>query len=291
MASSTAEKFATVLRRFRAAAGLSQEELAEKTGVSVRTISDMERGQRSAPRPETLRLLADGLGIPTDDRSILFSAALPEIDAAPMTRAAVTGLSSEERAWDHTLPAPLTRLIGRETVLADLTDMLVVDDVRLVTLTGPGGVGKTRLAVEAARGASPRFEDGAAFVGLASVTDPQLVTATIAQTLGMAVTGGSLSDRLGKFLEKRQLLLVLDNFEHLIESAPLVSTILAAAPRLSVLVTSRMRLRLSGEMEYAVPALDLPTDEIALDGLQSNAALNLFAERARSIQPAFAITD
>ena len=132
------------------------------------------------------------------------------------------------------------------------------DDVRLLTLTGPGGVGKTRLAIEAARGVAETYLDGVIFVGLAPITDPGLVASAIAQPLGVRDVGDApLERRLAAFLRDRSVLLVLDNFEHLVEAAPLVANLLSACAGLTALVTSRVRLRVSGEHEYPVSPLAL----------------------------------
>jgi non-specific serine/threonine protein kinase len=162
---------------------------------------------------------------------------------------------------------------------------------RVITLSGAGGVGKTRLAIEAARQMATAFDDGVAFVSLASVTDPALVPATIAQSLNIVLSSASLPERIGAILKDKRLLLVLDNFEHLVDAAPLVSRLQAATSRLSILVTSRVRLRLSGEVEYPVPALDLPAPDDAFDLLHGNEAIRLFADRARAIDPGFTLTE
>jgi transcriptional regulator with XRE-family HTH domain len=170
-----------LIRRFRLRAGLSQEELAEKTGVSVRTISDMERGRRHLPRPETLRLLADGLELSAADRGILFQAAHPELHTEGLTKTEDFGLPHDDRPWLRSLPVPLTRLSGREGVLSDILALLGRDDVRLITLTGPGGVGKTRLAIAAAEMIGPGFTDGVCFVDLASITEADQVAGAISR--------------------------------------------------------------------------------------------------------------
>ena len=156
------------------------------------------------------------------------------------------------------LPRPLTSFIGREREVATVVDHLRRDDVRLLTLTGPGGVGKTRLALQVGDEMSATFPDGVWFTGLAPIREPSLVASTVAQTLGLREAGSApLIDRLTAFLRDKRLLLVLDNFEQVVEAAPLVTDLLSTCPSLKVLVTSRVRLRVSGEHEHAVPPLTL----------------------------------
>src|SRR5262245_11200107 len=157
------------------------------------------------------------------------------------------------------LPSPLTGLIGRTREIEDLRALLLDEGARLLTLTGPGGVGKTRLAIELASSVAGTFSDGVRFVALAPVTDTDLVSSSVAQALGVRETGDEpLLDRLKVSLEDKRLLLVLDNFEQVVEAAPLVADLLVACPTLAVLTTSRVRLRLSGEREFAVAPLGLP---------------------------------
>ena len=192
------------------------------------------------------------------------------------------------------LPNLLTSFVGREREVADVVDLLRQNGVRLVTLTGPGGVGKTRLAVRVAEELGPFFADGVAFVPLAAVREPAVVGAALAQALGVREAGDRpLADALTAFLRDRRLLLVLDNFEHLLDAAPLVGDVLAACPRLKVLVTSRAVLRVSGEHACRVPPLALPDPERTppITELRRAEAVRLFAERARAAEAGFALDD
>ncbi|CAA9566453.1 MAG: hypothetical protein AVDCRST_MAG73-4175 [uncultured Thermomicrobiales bacterium] len=192
------------------------------------------------------------------------------------------------------LPTPPTSFFGREGDIAAVAERLRGDRVRLLTLTGPGGVGKTRLALRVAETSAADFADGAAFVPLAALAGPDLVGAALARGLGVREGGDrATAERLGAALRDRHLLLVLDNFEHVVLAAPLVADLLAACPRLTVLVTSRVPLRLAGEHRYPVPPLRLPDpdgDDPVADPDQA-ASVRLFAARARAVDPGFAMDE
>lgn len=194
----------------------------------------------------------------------------------------------------HHLPAQMDSFIGREGETRTIKQQLSDASVRLLTVSGVGGAGKTRLALQVAADMADEFEHGAFFVALAALRDPAVVLPTIAKVFDVHESAGSsLQEQLEDYLREKQVLLLLDNFEQVIEAAPLVADLLTAAPRLKALVTSREVLRLSGEVEFAVPPLSLPDPKAlpSLERLTQCEAVMLFIERARAVKPAFAVTD
>ena len=191
------------------------------------------------------------------------------------------------------LPAPATRLIGREHVLAAVRERLLADVARLVTLTGPGGTGKTRLAVEVASQSAEDFPDGVVFVDLAPLSQPDQVMPAIARALGLRDLGERpVRESVDEWLRPRRVIVLLDNFEHLLPAAPELADLLANCPRVSALVTSREALRLRGERLVLVPPLDLPAGQGAdsVEQIAGAPAVRLFVERARDRNPAFQLT-
>lgn len=241
--------FGARLRQLREAAGLTQEELAWRAGLTAKAISVLERGERKRPFPHTVRAIAHALELSGNDRASLL-AAVPKRGSAPSSRASTTVSKSN-------LPTPSTPLLGRERELVEISNYL--PEVRLLTLTGTGGVGKTRLAVQAARDSAELFPDGTIFVALAPLGDSALVVPTVAQSLGLREAEGQPPpETLRAYLREKRLLLVLDNFEHVLEAAPEVANLIETCPRVSVLVTSRAPLRVRGEQEYPVPLSRCP---------------------------------
>ena len=277
MTSLAGAPFGRLLRRHRLAAGLSQEELAEQTGLSARGIRALERGERSLPRPHTLRLLADCLGLADAERAAFHAAARPEIsDDRPAPR----------------LPIPPTPLIGRKEEVAGVRAMLGRTEVRLVSLTGPGGVGKTRLALHLAAEIGDGFADGICFVDLAPVRDPALVASALAEELGVLDTGDEpLVQRLATALRDRHLLLVMDNFEQVLGGSSVLVSLLGSCHRLKVLVTSREALRIRGEHVFPLEPLPLPLEQASSIDLSGNNAVRLFFERAQAVRPDIVFTD
>jgi predicted ATPase/DNA-binding XRE family transcriptional regulator len=281
MDSGEREAFAQRLRRLRMAAELTQQELAERAGVSVRAISDLEREINQRPRRDTAAMLADGLRLAGDEREEFLAAAQPR----PRLSTAPAGFVLPP------LPEPTSPLLGREHELRVIEDALLGQGVRLLTLTGPGGVGKTRLAIEVAHDVADGFADGVLFLRLDGLIDPALVLPALAGAVHLLDTGGtrSLADRLAAHLEGRQLLIVLDNLEHLLAAAPDLSNLSFRLPQASIVVTSRESLRVSGEHVITVPPLARPNPVLwqapeAATFVDLSPAMALYLQHARAAQ-------
>jgi predicted ATPase/class 3 adenylate cyclase len=196
--------------------------------------------------------------------------------------------------YRNNLPLQPTPLVGREKEISEVCQRLLRPEVRLLTLTGAGGTGKTRLGLQAAAELTQDFDDGVFFVSLAAIRDPQLLVPAMAGTLGVKEAGGQpLLENLEYYLHEMSMLLVLDNFEQILEAAPMVTELLSAAPNLKVLATSRIRLRLYGEHEYSVPPLALPDPERSpsVERLTQYEAVRLFVERAQAAKADFCLTN
>ncbi len=299
-------QFSAVLKHYRAAAALAQEALAQRASLSLDAISALESGRSRWPRLETARRLADALELAGEDRALFLAAAQPgeprvspTADPASVPHPALssppTTAAQPPPRMTGMHPLPLQRgvLIGREREVATLVRL--VRQTALVTLVGPGGVGKTRLAHHVAGEVARGFADGVAYVPLASLRDPALVGSAIATALGLAEWGAQpLLVLLSAALQDKELLLVLDNFEHVSEAALLVADLLAACAHLRVLVTSRTPLHLSGEQEFNVPPLAIPTradvEAPQVVTLQTVPAVALFVARARLVALDFALS-
>ncbi|MGY4858485.1 DUF4062 domain-containing protein [Cryobacterium sp. AP23] len=222
---------------------------------------------------------------------------LAERFAASTVAAGTDAEAAESDDVLSTFPSPVTELIGREREVASLKRILGRDAVRLVTVTGPGGMGKTRLAIDVGEDLAGRYPDGVYFVDLAPVQDPANVATAIAQTLGVRNTGdGPVEDKLLIALRGRRVLLVLDNFEQVLPAAAMVTRLLAALPTLNVLVTSRALLRVNGEHNFELGPLAQPQlngggpDDVPLDAARQSPAVTLFVERSRAVRPDFELT-
>ena len=282
-----ARTFGESLRQHRVASLMTQAELAERAGLSERAISDLERGLKT-PQRATIRFLTDGLGL------------TPDLAEAFELSARARPLSPETSAADvHSLPATLTSLVGREEAIARLEQLLDPrqthsPQARLLTLTGAGGCGKTRLAIEAARRAAGAFTDGVWFADLSTIADAALVvTVVLGATSGHESSDEPPIESLLRHLRRKRLLLVLDNCEHLIDAcAALVDNLLGACPDLRVLATSREALRVPGEVVWRVPSLTVPGlgDGVAAEVLHASEAVRLFVDRVRQLEQDFSLT-
>lgn len=280
--------FANTLRSYRLRAGLSQEDLAERSGLSVDAISALERGIRRRAQPRTLRALGEALALSDEERALLLQGTRDD-DLRPATAVAPSG------KWRQPpLPAPATQLIGRSLEQGSALELLQRPGVRLLTLTGPGGVGKTRVALAVAA-AMRAHAEAVCFVDLALIHDAALLPDAIAQALGLREQGSRKAlDQIIDVALEQDLLLVLDNFEHVQAAARTVSALLSRCPSLRLLVTSRSPLRLQGERELPIPPLAVPAADAEPHGtheLLAYPGIRLFVERAQAVDASFRLTD
>jgi non-specific serine/threonine protein kinase len=282
------------LRRYRLAAGLSQEALAERARMSANGIGALERGYRRTPQRDTLTLLSAALALIDEQRGEFEAAGMHSGSRRRIGGGAFSGNSGLD-TFVSNLPLALTSFVGRENELGEIVRL--VHDHRLVTLTGAGGIGKTQTALHVGAALSETAGSAVCFVALAPVGDPALVVAAIASPLSVQeVPGRPLLETLIAYLKNKTLLLILDNCEHVITEAAIVAgALLAGCPRFAILATSREPLRTAGEYTYRLPSLSVPAPEKAqrLSAAEalSYAAIVLFCDRARAVDHRFILTD
>jgi predicted ATPase/transcriptional regulator with XRE-family HTH domain len=295
---STALSFGEWLKRRRKTLDLTRERLAWQVGCSFETIKKIEASDLK-PSIQLAELIAGALSVPASEQAAFVQFARDSMATAPAT--AYTGNFVAPLPADRPselspapyLPEPLTSLIGRADAIRTATDLLRRADVRFLTLSGPPGVGKSRLSLAIAAQLAPEFADSAYFVALAPISDPDLVPFAIAQSLGIQeVIGQPLLMTLKEALRQRQLLLVVDNFEHLLDAASCISELLAAAARLKIIISSREALQVYGEYELSVSPLAIPDLHHLppLPELAQVAAIALFVERAQASKLNFTFT-
>ena len=288
--------FGEWLRRQRKAVGLTQEQLALQISCSTSALKKIEAEERR-PSAQIVERLAEIFNIPTTERTTFLRFARGDWRSAPSSReeeapwrAPTQALAQHPRS---NLPATFTSLIGREKDIAAVHDYLTHPDIRLVTLIGPGGIGKTRLSIASVSKSLAEFSDGIFFVALAPLDQPSLIPSAILQSLGYIEKNNlSPEERLIEGIANKRMLLVLDNCEHLIgDVARVASSLLSACSRLKILTTSREALQIPGEWLYSVPVLELPKKNSVVDmeTISQFPALVLFAERARAVRSDFAL--
>ncbi len=283
------------IKQRRSSLDLTQEDLADCIGCSGVTIQKIESGERR-PSRQIANRLAMCLRIPPDEQEAFIQSIreAPSLISPPdQASQPVPGHTPHMQATLTNLPAPLTQLIGREQTAEDARNYLLREDVRLLTLTGAPGIGKTRLGLQVAADLLAEFTDGVFLVELVSIGDPDLVAPTIAGTLALKeTTNGSSLEGLKQFIAGKKILLLLDNFEQVLDAAPVVVGLLSSCARLKVLVTSREALHIVGEQQFPVPPLRVP-DLSQMPAAQeplSFPAVELFMQRASATDPGFRLT-
>ncbi len=277
------QTFGKWVKRRRKALDLTQQELAQRVGCSLATIIKIEADERR-PSRQIAELLAQVLDLPPDQHDLFLKIArqekgIPHLDTLPPLPALPTASPPEQPRSN--LPTPLTPLIGREHEAAMIVQQLLDPSCRLLTLTGPGGVGKTRLALQAADKIQNVYPQGAFFVPLAGTASSEFILPAIAETVGFIFTGAeNLQVQLFHFLRGKCLLLVLDNLEHLLRGVEILSDLLQQCPEVKILATSREPLNLRIEWAVTVQGLPIPSD-LRLESLELNSAVALFVQRAR----------
>jgi predicted ATPase/DNA-binding CsgD family transcriptional regulator/transcriptional regulator with XRE-family HTH domain len=298
-----------LLRRARLERGWTQHVVADRIGApNAMMVTRWERG-KAFPSPYYVERLCQLFEQKASDLGLLRASPVPIVSRAASQQKAEarpsrpsaepTARPSEHEGtraslWHSTLPMPLTAFVGREREIEALVALMQNTSARLLTLTGPGGVGKTRLALSLAAAVADTFADGVCFVSLAPISDPEQVLPAIAQALGLWEVGNHpLMDHVRDFLREKYLLLLLDNFEQVAAASPHMAALALSCPSLRLLITSRAALHLSGEYEFPVPPLPTPdlTQLPEPQVLAQVAAVQLFVERAHAILPAFELTE
>lgn len=286
------DSFGNWLKRRRKALDLTQAELGDQVGCSAAAIRKIEAEERR-PSREIVERLGQIFKIPFTEQASFLRFARGELRFSPAKTEANFPWQVSTTSTHSNLPLTVTSLIGREREIALVREYLSSPNIRLVSLVGPPGIGKTRLSIEAARAVLADFPDGVFFVALAPLDDPSLLVPSVSQVLGYVETRNtSAVQQLVDGIANKQMLLVLDNCEHLIEAiASLVSNLLLACPRLKILVTSRESLRVPGEWLYSIPSLNVPKENFAVDieAVSEFPSLVLFAERARAVRADFSL--
>jgi len=283
--------FGEWLKRRRKELDLTQAELAQRAGCSLPALRKIEAGVRR-PSKQLAGLLAQSLEIPSEEQTTFIRVARGELNVerlhSPSSfHSAVPSTDQKPPNSRINLPFQPTPFIGREAELAALGKLLADPNCRLLTLTGLGGIGKTRLAIEAASGNQKLFPDGVTFVALAALTSPAFIVSAIADASGYKLAGSEDPKKqlLSALREKRQLL-VVDNAEHMLDEVGLFTEMLESAPFLKLLITSRERLNLQSEWVFDVQGLPVPSDEQASQ-VEQYSSVALFIQRARQVQPGF----
>ncbi|HET9587587.1 MAG TPA: helix-turn-helix domain-containing protein, partial [Anaerolineales bacterium] len=281
--------FGAWVKRRRKALDLTQQELAKRIGCSLSLIFKIESDERR-PSRQIAELLAEHLGISPDQRDLFLQVArqkkgVDHLEGVPslpeLPPVSVSG------AFQPNLPLPLTSLIGREHEVHAIIGQIEDPACRLLTLTGPGGVGKTSLALEVAHQLRDSFHHGACFVSLVGTNRPEFILTTVAEALGFVFSGAAeLKTQLFNFLKEKEILLVLDNLEHLLEGIEVLSELLEFAADVTLLATSREQLNLRTEWIFEVQGLPVPSNSEP-ETLESNSAVALFIQRATQAEVGF----
>jgi len=275
-------RFGAKLRVLRERAGLTQEELAERAGVTPHAISALERGTRTRPYPHTVRSIADALQVSDAERKDLIASVPSRTSATHLIQSPSPEATAGRPGGGVDLVVPPTRLHGRDRDVAQVAHLARSGTARIITLTGPGGVGKTRLAAAVSAELADDYPDGIVQIALAAMADATDVLPSIGKALELTGTDrpGGLN-LVAAHLRQRRVLLVLDNFEHLLSAAADVSQLVWYCPTVTVLITSRSLLRIRGEREFKVGPLALPAGEVTSpEELAASASGALVLDRA-----------